>query len=224
MKAIQIILFVIYYFNTNAQSQNISYTENLKSIDNERIRIHNSYLKADTLTKDSIILRTQEYLINKLENEILPAWYGTKWSYEGMTRVPNSGSISCGYFITNVLSDLGFRIPRIKWAQSASEVFIIALTNDNVKRYRNKPVSEIESFVKTNGEGIYLIGLDIHVGFLVYSNNKINFIHSNYTWSNRKVLSQDLNSESPIKYSSYSIVGKLFSKKMIENWILGIEY
>ncbi len=216
--------FIILSFNAFSQSNAVTYPEKIKEIEEERIRVQKLYLSADSITKDSIISESRKYLIITLKNEILPAWYGTPWSYGGMTKLPGKGSIACGYFITNVLCDIGYKIPRIKWAQSASETFINILSEYNVKRFRKKSLEELKKYIVLLGEGIYLIGLDNHVGFIIYSNNQINFTHSNYYNPSVGVMSQDLFSLSPLTNSSYRVIGKLFSNQMVENWIMGHEY
>ena len=211
-------------FKVYSQSAGSTYQQKTDYINIEKNRIYSVYSKADSLTKDSIIKSTRYFLFNILKNEILPSWYGTPWSYEGTTRIPGKGSISCGYFITNVLSDVGFDIPRMKWAQSASEVFIKILCDNNVKRFRHVSLDNVKRYLETEGEGIYLVGLDIHVGFVVNNKDKISFIHSNYYQPRIGVMSQDITTRSPLTDSSYRVIGKLFSDNMIKNWIMNYKY
>ncbi|PKQ61145.1 hypothetical protein BZG02_16795 [Labilibaculum filiforme] len=116
--------------------------------------------------------------------------------------------------------DLGFNIPRIKWAQSASEVFISKLAErKDIKRFSNRPVSEIRKYLLFAGRGIYLVGLDQHVGFVLVDSNKMSFIHPSYYYPEKGVMSETLNSENPFKHSKYRVIGKLFSDKMVINWM-----
>ena len=45
-----------------------------------------------------------------IHNGIPGYWIGTVWDFNGVTRTPKQGAIACGYFVTNVLTDLGFKI------------------------------------------------------------------------------------------------------------------
>lgn len=76
---------------------------------------------------------------------------------------------------------MSFKIPRIKWAQSASEIFIKRLSSDKIKRLSDKPISVVEYYLKETGKGLYLVGLDCHVGFIVVREDEILFVHANYT-------------------------------------------
>ena len=141
-----------------------------------------------------------------------------------MTRAPGQGSIACGYFVTNVLTDAGFNIPGIKWAQSASEVFILKLAKKEIARFSNKPVEDVEAWLRKTGDGIYLVGLDSHAGFLIVNDNSIRFVHSNYYHREIGVMSQEINSVNPLRDFNYRRVGKLLSDEMMRSWIEGIAY
>jgi hypothetical protein len=117
---------------------------------------------------------------------------------------------------------VGFNIPRIKWAQSPSEIFIKKLSFGNVDRFSNVPILTIEKYLKKSGNGIYLVGLDCHTGFIFVNNDEIRFIHADYYEPEKGVVSEKINSNSPIADSRYRVIGKLMSDKMIINWILNI--
>jgi len=207
------------------QKKSDDYSLLLKDICRMQKEYLQKYSAADLLGKDSVVQNAREYLINKLSMEMFPYWYGTQWDYNGMTRIPNEGKISCGYFVTNILTDLGFLIPRIKWAQSASEVFIKKLSIESeIKRFINKPILEVEAYLKSAGNGIYLVGLDIHVGFIIVSEGNIKFIHSNYYKPQIGVMSENITSWNPLRDSKYRIIGKLMSDEMVKNWISGFKY
>jgi len=66
---------------------------------------------------------------------------------------------------------------------------------------------------------LYLVGLDSHTGFIYVHNNTIRFIHADYYEPEIGVVSEKIDSESPIKDSKYRIIGKLMSDEMIIAWI-----
>ena len=51
-----------------------------------------------------------------------------------------------------------------------------------------------------------------------------NFIHSNYYEENDWVMSEDIDSENPLSDSNYRVIGKLFSREVILNWINNYHY
>ncbi|NOG45833.1 MAG: hypothetical protein HND50_11395 [Calditrichaeota bacterium] len=190
----------------------------------QREEIKKLYTISDSTTKDSIVNQARKFLIKTIASDIFPFWYGTEWDFNGATRIPGQGKIACGYFVTNILTDVGFNIPRVQWAQSASEVFIKKLAKNNIKRFSNRPISEVEKHLQDAGDGLYLVGLDSHVGFIIVKNNKTSFVHSNYYQPEIGVMSEKLNTDNPLKDSDYRVIGKLMSDEMIVNWILNTEY
>ncbi|MFB6341143.1 hypothetical protein ACE1ET_05455 [Saccharicrinis sp. FJH62] len=220
-----IFLFWIIVSSVNGQTIPSDYKSTIKSIIKNRDAYCEFYAMGDSVTKDSIVGSARNYLIYELTQHVFPAWYGTPWDFYGTTRTPGQGAIACGYFVTNVLSDIGFIIPRIRWAQDPSEVFIKKLVEkENIKRFHNRSVGVVESYLKEKGEGIYLVGLDRHVGFISVNGDKIRFVHSSYYQPEIGVMSEQLNSKNPLKYSKYRVIGKLFSDEMVVNWITGYEY
>ena len=155
-----------------------------------------------------------------LTTKIFPYWYGTKWDFNGTTQKPNEGSIACGYFVTTTLRDIGLKINRVKLAQCASEEMIKNLVSeDNIIRFSNKSIEDFEKSLKTKGNGIYVVGLDNHTGFVLINDEGSFFIHSSGI-APYKVVKDNLLESSLIVRSKYRIVGKLSSdKKLLSNWI-----
>jgi len=218
------LLVLLLFFACSIHAQQKDYTTTLQEIEMVREKVRTSYNVANTSEKDSIIVETRAYIFKILVKDIFPLWYGTPWDFNGHTKTPGKGKIACGYFVTTTLQDIGFNIPRYKWAQSASEVFIKKLAKQQVKRFTNKPLRTIEDFLLDSGDGLYLVGLDDHTGFISVDNNKIRFIHASYYQPEIGVMAEALDSENPLKYSKYRIIGKLLSDTMVHNWIKGIRY
>jgi len=224
MKANSILLLLLFSLTTFGQSEYVDYSILIEDVINKRSEFNELYSNSDSSGKESVIIDARKYLLNTITNNVFPYWYGTKWDFNGTTQTPTQGYIACGYFVTNVLTDVGFNIPRIGWAQSASEVFIKKLSPDCIKRFSNRPISEVESYLKATGEGLYLVGLDSHVGFIVVKSDKIEFIHSNYYRPWIGVMSEDIDSFNPLNNSNYRVIGKLLSDSMIINWLDNTAY
>jgi len=224
MKFFTIASFVAFSLFSCAQPAKKDYPTLLSEILLKQDEFKKAYNNSSAEGKKAIIEEARTYLFDAIVTDVFPQWYGTQWDFNGTTRTPKDGKIACGYFVTNVLTDVGFNIPRIKWAQSASEVFIKRLAPNDIKRFSNRPLSEVESHLKNAGNGLYLVGLDSHVGFIVVKRGRISFVHSNYYQREKGVMSEEINSKNPLNDSSYRVIGKLFSDEMIENWILGRVY
>ncbi|MGK4566410.1 hypothetical protein [Flavobacterium sp. 3HN19-14] len=207
----------------NTSEYNQDYTSLKEEILDKRIDFLKSYVSAGNAKKDSIIKLSRDYIFEKITSDIFNQWYGTQWNFYGQTKIPRHGKIACGYFVTTVLSDAGFNIPGDEWAKLASETFIVRLTK-NVKRFQGKPVGDVITYLKTKGNGLYMVGLDCHTGFVYVKDGEARFVHSNYYEPEIGVMSQDLDSSNPLKASKYRILGRLLDDEMIKNWILNKEY
>ncbi len=193
------------------------------AITGEQFRIRSLYSsEISGERKDSLIKEARQYIFREMINRVLPAWYGTPWAFEGNTTEPQNGSIACGYFVTTALRDAGFNLPRIKWAQLPSETMIKNMADkNNIRRYSHVQVSRVEEEIRKSGEGLYIAGLDIHVGFVVNTGNSIMFVHSNYYEPAEGVMAQTLNSVNPFRDSKYRVIGKILSDEMVRRWITG---
>jgi len=172
--------------------------------------------------QDSIITDAQKYLLT-ISDDFFKAWYNTPWTFHGHSQVPKEGSIACGYFVTTTLRDMGFNIPRIKWAQQTSEYLIKKVSTD-IKRFQKRPMTEIVDYIKSKGEGLYIVGLDSHVGYIYYHNGEMNFVHANYYRPKIGVMSEPLIGRNPLNDSKYRFIGKIFDKEKVRNWILNTPY
>jgi len=121
--------------------------------------------------------------------------------------------------VTVILRDAGFNVSRIKSGQLASEVFIEKLTK-TIKRFSNAKMESVIDYIKNNSDGLYIVGLDSHVGFISKKGEKIAFIHSNYYSPHVKVMAQNLTETSPLTDSKYRILGKILDVEMTKKWIL----
>ncbi len=205
-------------FSCKGQTQN-TYTALLDHIIHTRDQLHLRYLAADSTERTVVLPNARTFLTQSMTRDLLPAWYGTPWDFNGTTRTPKKGQIACGYFVTNTLTDLGFDLPRVQWAQSASEVFIKKLAFGRVKRFYGQPISKIAQFLKQAGDGLYLVGLDNHTGFVWVNGQQLQFIHADYYNPQNGVTAQLLTAQSPLTDSRYRVFGQLFSDEMLVHWL-----
>lgn len=199
-----------------------SYIDLKQETADKRAVFREQYNNANQAGKNSILIEAQKYLLH-VSDEYFTAWYNTPWTFHGHSQTPNEGSIACGYFVTTTLRDMGFNVPRIKWAQQASEYVIKKLSTD-IKRFQSKPVKDIVTHIETSGEGLYIVGLDCHVGYIYFLGGKMSFVHANYYRPDVGVMSEPLIGRNPLNDSKYRVIGKIFDKEMVRNWLLEIPY
>lgn len=224
MQLIKYILALVVLFfvqSCEVTPQNNTTYQTLKStIAIRQQALREQYSRAGSAAKDSLVKVARAYLLEKITTDIFNEWYNTPWDFNGITQVPREGKIACGYFVTTVLRDAGFNIPRVKWAQLASEGVIKKACTD-IKRFHNSPVEEVEAWMKTKQDGLYIVGLDSHVGFIMKKGKEISFVHSNYYQRNIGVMKETLKGRNPFNDSNYRVIGKITDDELIRKWILG---
>ena len=150
-------------------------------------------------------------------------WHGERisWDFNGTTEVPQQGKIACGYFVTTVLRDAGWKVQRARLAQQTSENIILSLTTDAyVKRFRRVTIDDFVNTVKKWGPGIYVVGLDIHIGFIVNTGDEVYFIHSSYV-EPYTVVREKATESKILAASNYRVLGKLTADDLfIKKWLL----
>ncbi len=201
-------------------TQPTPYTTLKQRIEADRLRFTARYASADSADRIAVVDSARNYLFDRITLDIIPAWYGTPWDFNGTTRTPGTGTIACGYFVNTVLQDAGFKLPRIKWSQMAAEPITVKLCH-RIKRFRDRPVSDVVTYIQTQGDGLYKVGLDNHVGFIVARNGIVRFVHSNYYQREVGVMSEPLDGNNPLAHSRYRIVGSVLGDALVIAWITG---
>ncbi|MBU1201425.1 MAG: hypothetical protein KJ583_06185 [Nanoarchaeota archaeon] len=199
------------------------YDQLLNRIEQDRQTFQEIYKSASKEQKPKVIKNARKYLEETLLQEIFPTWIGTEWNFYGATTNPLEGSIACGYFVSTTLEDVGLNLNSVRLAQHPSENIIKYLSGNEYIRLSNhqsmeKANKKLEEKFKDKADGLYVIGLDCHTGFLYKKGDHIDFIHSTYInpWS---VTWEDGYTSTPIVTSGYKVIGKLFTDKLVEKWI-----
>ena len=162
-------------------STTYNYKEVIARLETERLRLASRFQTASPTERTTLIAEARPLITQSIYHDLFTAWYGTAWDFNGTTEVPQQGKIACGYFVSTVLRDAGLKVERVRLAQQASENIILSLTTEPfVKRFRRVPIYQFVTAVKDWGPGIYIVGLDTHVGFIVNTGEEVYFIHSSY--------------------------------------------
>ena len=202
-----------------------TYKELVARLEAERVALATSYRQAtSSVQKADVITRARTLVSRSIYTEIFPSWYGTAWDFNGNTEVPQQGKIACGYFVTTVLRDAGWKVQRARLAQQASENIILSLTTDaHVKRFRRVAIGDFVNAVKQWGAGIYVVGLDIHTGFIVNTGDEVYFIHSSYV-EPYTVVRERATESKILTASNYRVLGKITGDdQFLEKWLLTTE-
>lgn len=176
---------------------------------------------SNTYERELFLTTASQSIRDEIVYGIIPYWYGTSWSFNGTTQIPGEGTIACGYFVTTVLRDAGVKLDRIRLAQEPSELMIRSLISPaSVWRFSNRSIEGFVDKIREIGPGLYIVGLDCHVGFIVNDVSGIHFIHSSYRVPYKVVRELALES-SILADSAYRVLGKLDSDpQSLMLWLL----
>lgn len=200
------------------QENKIPYDSLRGQIEERRNKFSTTYLeaKSDSARKE-VIKESKDYLISILTDTVFPYWYGTDWAFSGITEKPNSGYIACGYFVSTTLKHAGFKLNRYKLAQQASALIAKSVSGPgNTSTF--KTITEVKKIMESRPDGLYVLGLDYHVGFLLKEKDELFFIHSNYL-APRKVTREKFSFSEAVQLSDIFVVGEILTDKNVEKWL-----
>lgn len=157
------------------------------------------------------------YLFKLIDEDIYNYWAGTPWEFYGTTQQPKTGSIACGYFVTNTLTDLGFKINRVGLAEVASGVMIKKLCVG---------IESFNSLKKLNGylakqpvNSVFIIGLDFHTGYVVKTATNCYFFHSSYI-KNAGVVMETIDTSPALSTNKFFMIGSLTANEnLLRKWV-----
>jgi len=157
------------------------YRADLEELERARVQAAEALRAALGRSERAAVLEAaRSSLLAALTGKLIPAWFGTRWAFHGTSQIPGEGTIACGYFVTTVLRDAGLRVERVKLAQQASERIVQTLVPEKwIVRFSNLSQSEVVAALRAReGEGLFVVGLDYHVGFLHLGPDEARFCHS----------------------------------------------
>jgi len=192
-------------------------------IKEKRKAYYANYQQRNDSAKTLIVREAGNYLFENLLNRIIPFWYGMPWCLSGYSNIPQEGTVGCSYFISNTLVDCGFNLNRFRLAQTDPIAGSRSLTfEDSTIQYSAElSVYDLARKIRNNHpEGIYIIGLDDHIGYLLIYKGKLYFIHSAYYYPNVVCMEYFEKSPAIIGSKNYYLTPISTNHILIEKWIL----
>lgn len=190
------------------------YDDVVDSIEKERARWNKKTVPNDARAK------LERALIARV-HQLAKHWLGTKWGMGlPQTSTPKVGKINCGTFVGTVLEDAGFVVNVRKLQRQPSELIIDSFVGrSRKKRFSNASMTRFVAGVRTMGPGLFIIGLDNHVGFLIQTKDDLRFVHASYVTNT--VVDEPAATAVPIVTSKYRVVGKILSPANLDAWSKG---
>lgn len=168
------------------------------------------------------IEREAQLLLETTLPSLMRCWIGTPWDFNGTAAEPGRGKIACGYFVSTVLRDAGFKVNRYRLAQQPSANIIHTFVDKkHSSLVAGKSYDEFLSILSQREPGIYICGLDTHVAFIVKTSDGFRFIHSSGSkpWA---VVDESSDQAGVLQRSNWRMLGNLTaSKAAILSWLKG---
>ena len=175
----------------------------------------------DRAARQEILAETRDFLETLLP-AMMRCWLGTPWDFNGTAECPGDGKIACGYFVATVLRDAGFRIDRYRLAKQPSQKILRTFLPRKAMHLRaGVSYKSFAAEIRKAEPGIYIVGLDTHVGFLVVpKNGAFHFIHSSAS-APRCVVEEPQTKATALARSHYRVFGNLTADpEVLRQWLL----
>jgi hypothetical protein len=185
-----------------------------------RVNLAARHRKARTEAERGAVEHDARVILETTLPSMMRCWLGTPWDFNGTAAKPGGGRIACGYFVATVLKDAGFKVDRYQLAQQPSENILRSfLKKDGCSLTVGKPYDAFVADLKASTPGIYLLGLDTHVAFLVMGPDGFRFIHSSGSrpWC---VVDEGPAEAGVLQRSNWRLLGNLTAEpEVIRTWL-----
>ncbi|MCU0447797.1 MAG: hypothetical protein MUE85_23105 [Microscillaceae bacterium] len=195
--------------------------EQLKiDIQTRQFQLSRYYKIGNEANRSKIREEARQYLFRSIIDDIIPYWLQTEWDFNGTTETPRKGQIACGYFVTTVLKHAGIELDKYYLSRASSATLIKHLCQpQHITTIRENDYTKFLAHLQTQPDGIYIVGLDTHVGLIEKSDKNLFFIHSRKPRSAGVIKEKVLDSKT-LKKSKIYVVGNLLdNESIIKNWL-----
>jgi hypothetical protein len=175
----------------------------------------------------------RRFVVSTIVQDIFPAWMGTPWTMyaiedglkpDALYPHEEGKGTSCSYFVATVLVNAGLVLEtRKKFAGGIASHIQRSLAPDeeDLHRWWKTTPGELEEKVTALGDGLYLVGLNCHIGFIVVEGKEARFVHASYLepW---KVVDEKLSKAEAIvrsEKSGYVVTALFQDDRLIEHWL-----
>lgn len=210
-----------YYQQEQAQAERqVAYRALLERAHYQRLDYEQRW-KEEPVRRPEVLRQAKTYLYWTLTDTIFDYWYGTPWAFHGTTQAPGQGAIACGYFVTTTLEQLGFSLPRRRLAQQAASVIIRTLCQrSSIEVFQS--LDALDQHMTQQPEGIYLVGLDTHVGYLWRHSEGWHIVHASYS-GGKAVAAEPWDQSQVLQNSKVFVVGDLLGNaELVQWWVEGL--
>lgn len=196
------------------------YPDTLSSLRSERRRLARALAAASEDERAAVLHEAGQVLERSLIEQVFPAWLGTPWDMAGYSNVPGEGEVGCSYFVSTTLRHAGLQVNRYRLAQQFSHDIVQTLVpSEQVSVIHGGDLSAVLEQTRLEGDGLYVVGLDNHVAFLVRQGEQLRMCHSSYL-SPVAVVCEPAETAAALRSQIY-VLGKTLGPELVEDWLLG---
>src|SRR5687768_14372234 len=166
-------IFLALVLLQNAPAPAPSFDDTVARIEAQRRQLSARYQRAPARDRPALLREARAFVVAAIIDQVFPAWMGTPWglgAQSDASRPHQPGKVvGCSYFVTAVLQNAGLELEsRRRFAQAPSLWIERALLpyGGRVHRFGSLAAADLRRRIAALGDGLYVIGLDYHVGFL----------------------------------------------------------
>jgi hypothetical protein len=213
-----------------------AFTETLREVELARSSLGERFAAAGSADgRARVRARARRFVVATIVDAILPAWIGTPWTMatvrDGLRpdarrpHQPGSG-VSCSWFVVAVLRNAGLRLSD---ARAFAGGIALDLQRSTVRgrgalhRFWGLTPERLERELVELGDGLYLIGLSRHVGFVHVGDGRAVIIHSSPD-GGRAVVREPVARSAAIELSApvgYLVTPLFDDDRLIDHWLTG---
>jgi len=210
-----------------------SFDDIIARIEVRRVALGARFECGDAGERARVREEARSYVVDALVEEIFPRWMGMPWTMaiirDGLrpdARVPweEGRGVSCSFFVVSTLENAGLRLAGRRTFAGAVALPVqrsLSPRKQDLRRWHGIGPEELRRRMLAWGEGLYIAGLDCHIGFIVVRDGRARFVHSSYTEPFR-VVDEPLQKAAAIANSSGYVVTALFrDDRLIDHWLTG---
>lgn len=172
-------LGILFTGQTKVEPDIARYEVLVDELERWRGNLAKEYAKARTADQKAAVEHDARVILELMLPEMMRCWVGTPYDFNGTAEKPGGGRIACGYYVSTVIRDAGFVVDRYKLAQQPSgNIMRTFLPAESCQLKVGEDYGKYADWVEGMKPGVYLIGMDTHVGFIVVRQDGMHFFHS----------------------------------------------
>lgn len=192
----------------------------IQDLERGRKNLAERHRKAKTAAERAVVETEARSLLERALPTMMRCWLGTPWDFNGTAKGPGEGKIACGYFVSTVLKDAGFQLDRYQLAQQPSgNILRSFLPKDSCVLTCGEEYQAFASKMENRGPGVYIVGLDSHVAFIVVDAKGFRLLHSSGSrpWC---VVDECRTEAGALRRSNWRMVGNLTADPaVLRHWL-----